>query len=189
MIRPLVILTAALALGCAGVQMPEPPSLAVGQRVRVTTPAIPDRRLTGTVVAMGDEALTLQGDEGPPVEVVLADVTSLSIQAGRRTRAKEGMLMGLGLGLGSFIVIDAAEGGCSGGGSGGLTPVSCESARALGLVVLTGGGLLVGTLVGSAFRTDRWVEQPLPLNVGLRLREGQVTLGWLVPVGTRPPRR
>lgn len=176
-------LVAALSLGCAGGQGARPTGISPGQQVRLTIRDSVEHRLSGTIVGVREGDFTVEPDSGEPLQVPLDAVTALAIKVGRKRNAGRGALIGLGVGLVGFVAIDAAEGGCS------SDEPLCDAGRAVGFVVLSGGGLLLGTLVGLAVETDQWQELSLPLSLGMRQRDGGITLGWSVALSRHKVRQ
>ncbi len=128
------------------------------------------QQYVGTLVNW--DADTLVMESGNIFALPLESVTTLEVSAGRRSQT------GLGAGIGALIgaVIGAVGGaaGCTGGGF--VSPGGCAFAGGL---VFGIGGALLGAVVGTATKTDRWVAVPLDrlrVSVGPQ-RDGRFGLG------------
>jgi hypothetical protein len=156
-----MILSSALAatpLRAEGAGQTDERELWIGSHVRVLPLGQTGKRLIGNVVAVDAESIQIQqGNALEPRVVRVPTWTILKIEAlrGRRRAAREGAIIGfvpmalLG-GLFAFVMSD-----CDG----------CVEERHLGVIpagaAISGavGGLL-GAAIGSAGKTDRWVEIP-----------------------------
>jgi hypothetical protein len=122
-----------------------------GDRVRLILRAPDNRRLTGIVLA-GDDTVSLKVQARDQTLVIPAgDLAGLSVSRGSYGHAKEGGL------IGSLV-----------GGLVGLIAVVPESdtwagvERAAGFMVGSLIGVVSGSLIGSAVRTEVWSEVPAP---------------------------
>ena len=143
-------------------------SLTPGARVRVTAPEAALNRQPGQLLWLDSDSLVFEGasldlgarDPAPQRWVVPRDViTGLERSLGTRGHTARGLLIGTGLGLAIGLgVTDFGRSSsiCAGSGDYG---VLC----ALTIVAPTAGGAVLGALLGSAARTERWeAVPPLP---------------------------
>jgi hypothetical protein len=173
--RPIGALLLALGVAAEPVWADEPSAVAApapGSRVRFDTRV--EGRRTATVVEAGGEALVvrLAGKE-TVVRVALADMTSLEVSTGRRTRAREGAIVG--------FVPGAFFGGLFGVYAGCYETSDCYWApyAALGAFIVGSLTGLVGAAIGALFKTDRWEPVSTP-RAQLRLAptgQGGVAIG------------
>ena len=162
-------LTACLALVLA-----TPPAIAQGEdsaaagpllegdRVRFEAPSMGPKRVVGQVLATREDCLRLRLEDGREVEVSLADIRQLEVGRGLRSKTVEGAAIGALTGasvlLGALIadrgVCDEDLGGC----------------KAYGTVAVVGAisGTLLGALIGSQVKTDRWKRVPQRQRATLR---------------------
>jgi hypothetical protein len=178
-IRVNVITTALLSGALAAVQplsAQQPPSLAPGQRVRITAPSAGLNRTAGTVWAVRGRQIILEPDSPRPawgrsgfqadsldVAVSLDSVRALEVSVGRHGHAGVGAVIGAAI-VGTGFGISA----------GSCTGFLCPSP---GAVAAVGGflGGLIGGLVGSGIVTDDWSNVPL----------GGARIGLIAPRGRR----
>ena len=112
------------------------------------------RALVGTVVAFEADSLMVQ--RGTDTwRLSLASLTRLEMSQGRRSHA------GLGAGIG--LLVGAGVGAVIGSGCDlTVVPVSSEAGCiAVGVALVGGAGALLGAVIGSHTRTERWAEVPL----------------------------
>jgi len=149
----LAILASNVAVDLAAQQTA--PALKLGDRVRVLVPTTEEPYL-GTIQALGSDTLLLaiEGDRDPLV-LSLADMTSLELSRGVKSRWATGAALGAGtLGLIGFAVDCTTSdeesmvwgGGC---GDGKYT------------LILGAAGAVIGGLIGSTVKVERWEEIPL----------------------------
>ncbi len=127
--------------------------LATGQRVRVTAPTISNVPIVGAFAHMNADTFLVE-THGDTSRVPRAAVTRLDVSMGQKSNAGKGALFG-GL-LGGGIADLGTSGTCAlvGAGGGGLA------------------GLLLGVLIGSASKSDRWGSASVDrLRVSLMPRE------------------
>jgi hypothetical protein len=158
--------------GCVTSGVIQPTPLRVGQEVRLEAEGTAGERLEGTVVAIQEDVLTLQ--QAAPIRqatLPLEAVRYLAIKTGRERHVGAGALIGLGAGMVFSLAIDAAEGG----GGGGY--------RTAGIAIVSGSGLVLGTLLGLMIQTDRWEEQPVPPRLEQGSSNAAVSLQWSLPLG------
>ncbi len=134
----------------------EPPSVKVGDRVRVTAPDL--RRREGTVQLLTTDSLVMRPEYGAPhrLAIPLASITSLELSTPGGSRAGQGALIGLALGGvgGAF----AAAAACP---SDQFLKASAGACAIGGAVIVGAGGALVGAIVGAMITGTRWEEVPL----------------------------
>jgi hypothetical protein len=130
----------------------ERPSVETGTRIRITAPAAGLEQRIGRLTAIGREALEFEPEgQLQSWTVPIASVTRLEVGRGRKSNSYWGAVIGAGAGLvwATFRAIEECPG-----------PL-CEEQVALGSMLCTGGGAIIGSVIGLAIRTDRWEEVPL----------------------------
>ena len=129
----------------------EVPHVSLGDRVRLSAPAIAAGPIVGTVISRGEDTLTLAvvGRE-TPLGVPLGGVQSLDISHGQHSHA----LAGLGIGVGFGLILGAIDGANS---QDSYLCSDSGTCAALGAVSWGLTGLLIGALV----RSERWERVPL----------------------------
>lgn len=133
------------------------PALLAGQRVRITTAGTSQARTTGRIETV-DRAAIVVRDDDRAVTIGRPEVSRLEVVSGTRGHARTGALIGGGIMLGSGIVGTLAVAEETDG-----TPGDGVAVGAMVLVTLVAVPVMagVGALIGSMFRSDRWVEVPL----------------------------
>jgi hypothetical protein len=128
-----------------------------GTRIRIDAPGVVSHNFVGTILLPPTDSLLLSNENGPPVTVRPAHITSLEVSRGRSGRdgAVRGLILGapLGLTLGLLVARDP-ERICS--------DSICSSKRnrygpAAATLIGAGVGLVAGALVGR----ERWAHLPL----------------------------
>jgi hypothetical protein len=153
------LVLAALLLGARAGPAAEPLPVAppaAGERVRFQAAAFGTGHRTGTVVSTDTDALLVTIAPGAdPVRVPLADFERLEVARGRRGHFWTGAIIGLV--PGAFL--GAAFGWYAGCDDQGADCSAYSSALAGGAVI-GAGTALVGGLIGTLVKTDRW--EPVP---------------------------
>ncbi len=126
------------------------PSIEAGARIRITAPYLSDRPIEGTFEAVRDTFFVFRrGQATETTELRLSQIKRLEVVQGNRTN------------VGGGAAIGALIGGLAGAAVGlGIRGAAGDVQEDLPLItgaIGAGGGLLVGTLLGSLKR-DRWVE-------------------------------
>src|SRR5437773_2749266 len=132
----------------------ERPVLKSGDRVRIIAPSVSRAPFVGTLVTLRTDSLVVQ-DGANVWRLSLASLTRLDISQGLTSHAGRGAGIGLLVGAGVGAVIGS---GCD------LTvvPVSSEAGCiAVGVALVGGAGALLGAVIGSHTRTERWAAVPL----------------------------
>jgi hypothetical protein len=148
------ILPVILALASVGDAAAQQPSLAPGQRVRVTIPALGLERHADTFVALRNDSIVLDS-----VTCALSNLTRLDRYRGRGRKTWKGALIGAGSGVALGALIGLARGGTLDMGAWGKirgVGVMAVFAAAFGET-----GAVVGLIVGSTLKGDRWQRVPL----------------------------
>jgi hypothetical protein len=132
------------------------PPVEAGSRVRVSLVGPDSRRVTGDVVAVGSDALSLVPGHGRDTTAVsFRSISRLELSRGRRS-VSSGMLLGgvIGAGLGAAGALAWAASSCfsNSTSSSGHCPTGGTAA---GIVI---GGGAVGAVVGALVRPERWVR-------------------------------
>ena len=133
-----------------------PPPVEAGSRVRVSLAGPEGRRVTGDVVAVGSDALSLVPGHGRDTTAVsFRSISRLELSRGRRS-VGSGMLLGgvIGAGLGGTGALVWVASSCfrSSTSTGGNCPTGGAAA---GIIIGSGA---VGALVGTLVRPERWVR-------------------------------
>jgi hypothetical protein len=146
----------------------EPGTLAVGSRVRVTSPEVGPQPLVGLIVALPPGAVVVSGEGGAQSRVTLGSASSLEVSAGRKSRAGRGAMIGAAVGAMTGILINV--------GDYNTDEPNTLAVSAVGAV----SGAALGALVGLVFRTDDWRPAkahavsagigPIPRGAALSLR-------------------
>ena len=110
--RTAQIATMALALQVAApclLRGQELPSLGAGAHVRITAPTAFKGTLEGYVKAVRNDSIDLQSENHATVSVPKAAITNLEVAFGNRGHARQGALIGAGIGLLPGIVTCSGE--------------------------------------------------------------------------------
>lgn len=131
-------------LACLSVPLyaADDPGLHPGDRIRYSTRPGRDEARVGTLVELTGTTLTVDRPDGPET-LSLAALTRLEVARGHHRRTAEGIVLGTGAG---FLVGTAAYSNSEEGSLGQLATTVC--------------GFLVGALIGTALKVDRWKEVP-----------------------------
>ncbi|HET8712513.1 MAG TPA: hypothetical protein VFM23_02390 [Gemmatimonadales bacterium] len=157
--------------------------LTPGARIRFDAPSVGDR-LMGTLVSWEADTLTVSVDgDAPGLALMVAtdSVTRMEVRGERRMT-----LEGLGLGVlaGALVALAADPDWVD--EDGNCTTVACIAYEVspnldTRLGVLGGVGALLGIIVGSETKTERWTSVPLQrLQIG-PTREGGLAFGMRIP--------
>lgn len=178
----LVGLLSVLMAGPASAGEPRGPE--PGERVRVTAaaPGLFQGIMTGTLLKMGPETLTLVDPKGGAVtELPLGSIYRLEVSQGRRRKTRAGLLIGAAVGLAFGAMMYTDKSLACGDPS---TPRPCTSDEKTGLAAFTvavfAGG---GAFWGHKKVTEEWRDTTVPrLKVSVRPEHGgggvAVTLGF-----------
>ena len=146
----------------AAAQMATP--IAVGSRVRITAAPSGDKKLTGTVMSLSADTLTLrQGAETNYRAFGISDISQIEVSTGTRTRKAKGALVGSLVGAASGALL-----------AGALykKPPPCDficlyppDTRGDEMLIAGVAGALSGALLGSligARPVDTWTPATIP---------------------------
>lgn len=150
---PAILLVAPI---CAATAQERTPLLEPGQRVRVTAVDSGVRNRVGTLRVLKPDSIVLEDGLMLPV----ASVTKLEVSRGQQSHAVQGAVIAGGIG----VIIGSLGGAKNCAESSGWTddPVGdCLTVSILAATALGGGGAVIGAVVGSLIKTDRWEEVPL----------------------------
>ena len=138
----------------------EPPPVKVGDRVRVTVPDMGVRNRDGTLQLLDADSLVMRPNGGPSRLVIpLASLTRFEVHRGEKSQTGKGAGIGFAIGaVGGIVFGVAASEGLKGSRTGICDEGCIPAAVAVGVVGFGGVGALLGALVGSSFKTDRWEE-------------------------------
>ena len=140
---------------------------AVGERVRITTPAQHGQyRYVGSVVGVQGDSLLLQtSGVASPSPVAFGDIRTLEVSLGSHGNVRRGLLYGSVIGAGVGVVLGAAtyeKPDCAGATwfCGDAAPHRTATAVAGGVVGALA-GVVVGGIWGAAHPSERWVRRAL----------------------------
>jgi hypothetical protein len=147
------------------------PPVQEGARVRFTV--LESRAFwIGNVLPSAPDSFAVEYPSGDVFTVPLGQLESLKMSGGTRTRRLEGALLGTLLGVGWGLLIEKDKpttryDNCRSAGEGpfGWLPI-CDVTHQDRQYAKAGGlggfaGAVIGAVVGSAFKTERWVSIPL----------------------------
>lgn len=138
--------------------------VAVGERVRITTPSQrgPYRYVGGVAEVRGDTLMVQTGDAAAPRPVAIADISKLEVSRGKHGNGRRGMLYGTLIGAGVGTIAGAAsykKPDCAG------STWFCDTGRGADAFAggLVGGviGFAIGGIWGATHSSERWVPRTL----------------------------
>ena len=150
-----LLLTASPAGRCD----PDAGALAVGERVRIQAAALGAKPVTGSIVALDAQGLTVKSDARPePVRIARTDIARLELSAGPGSRIPGAAIGALAGGLLGALAVSRSGG----------THIHSADQAAIALGAVLGGGIGAAVPPG-----ERWREAPLPARrVSFVLRPG-----------------
>ena len=174
-------------------QTPEDTTVVRGTRVRITAAALA-RPMIGTLEGRGLDSLVWRPEQDERlVSLPLKSVQRLEISQGRRADTWRGALIGalVGIAAGTVVGLAAGSDDCPRTGLAAFGAVDCFTrgeAAAGGAAVGAIGGGVIGLLIGSSRKSERWrTVSPARLHVGWqRDQPGIVTL--MIAIPTREER-
>lgn len=134
-----------------------------GDRVRLEAPSLGPKRVVGQVLATREDGLRLRLEDGREVEVTVADIRQLEVARGLRSKTAEGAAIGALTGAAVLLGALIADRGVCDEDLGG-----CKAYRTVAVIGAIPGTLL-GALIGSQIKTDRWERVPLHQRTTLRI--------------------
>jgi len=159
---------------CLALALATPPAIALGEdgaagpllegdRVRLEAPSMGPKRVVGQVLATREDRLRLRLEDGREAEVTLADIRRLEVARGLRSETVEGAAIGALAGAAVLLGVLIADRGVCDEDLGGC--------RAYGTVAWIGAipGTLLGAVIGSQVKTDRWERVPQHQRATLRI--------------------
>lgn len=139
-------------------------TLAVGARVRVTSPSDDLNKHVATVIEVRGDSVVVAGRTGSRT-IGLSNVTALEVSTGTRNRVMRDGLIGFGAGAPLGVAF-------------GASAKDVELA-ALEAVVFGAVGLMTGAIIGAFDRADRWERASLPVRASIGpSRSGGVSLNF-----------
>ena len=163
-VRVAMLIILALALGDGVAAAQALPDLQTGTRVRIRAPNIVDGQLTGKITSRTAEAVVVAGEHGAEYTVPFAALSELNVSRGvSHTRgALKGAMWGGGIGLGVGLVFAAVPNSERKSQSGfGLGPPTVAE----GILLSTGGGLVIGAGLGAISGSEQWERLHLPASM------------------------
>ena len=164
-----ILAVLAVALYLPVVADGQTPTVAPGARIRVTAPSRDLERHVTTVLEVRDDSVVV-GASGNSRALELASITALDISAGTRRQTAKGAMLGLAIGVVTGALIGAAsyeecvpESFLDCFGASG----SREEEATLGAALFGGAGLVIGAIVGTLNRTDRWTAVNIPVQLAV----------------------
>jgi hypothetical protein len=155
----------------SGAAVVETPTLAPGQRVRVTASSPAFTGMTvGKLVKIGPDSLTLVDVErGSVMELALNSVSRIEVGTLHR-QTRKGALIGLAVGAVFTIAIFASDEAVC--GPYGNSPCSTED-NVLMSAFSVAASVGIGAWWGHSKKSEKWLEAPLPgVKVGVRPERG-----------------
>lgn len=166
--------TLAFPLGAPAAQ--EPPTLAPGTRVRVTSQ---DGRAVGTLESIDSASIVVRRQNGRLANLSRGPGTRVDVSAGPGTCSPGHR--------GTCVLVGFLGGAALGFGVGALAVSSCDDVLcALYYFLTVPAGAVVGTLVGAVVGGEHWNRAELPVRVSLAPGvPGAMQPGRAVRVGVR----
>ena len=132
------------------------PAISAGTRVRVDAPGIVTDHFVGTLLFPASDSLLLARDDGPPVTIRSAQITSLEVSRGKsRARgAVMGLLVGAPIGVAVGMLFSREPEVVI---NGSPRKNQQNDTRDMGMA-----GAGIGLIIGGAIGRERWVRLPLP---------------------------
>ena len=124
----------------------------IGDRMRITTQH--RQEIIGQIKSLDNTSLTILTDYSRELGIAYAEMVQLQRSHGVRSHYKKGAVIGLGIGglagILGYECNEIAHYRCNGSGRTAVT------------LILSGGGALLGLIVGAAIRTERWERVDIP---------------------------
>ena len=136
-----------------------------GVRTRIRAPHSINGRVTGTVIGLTGDSLSIAMESGVPVHLPLSAIASADISRGRsRSKgATKGALWGGGVGLLSGLFSDSS--------------MNDEASRNEMVAAVVMSGAVSGAVIGALVQSERWERLELPVRTSLiRTRGGPVAV-------------
>ena len=125
--------------------------LAIGSRVRVTSPESGAQPLVGRIVALEPNAVVVIGEGSPaPTRVPVAPPTSFEVSGGRKSQAARGAMLGAAVGALPGVLMTFGDYNTD---KGNPAAISLAGAAA---------GAALGSLIGLALKSEQWRPARLP---------------------------
>lgn len=153
------------------------PELAVGARVRVTSPRHHFNRDVATVTELRGDSIVLMSKMGTRA-VALSNVTALEVSMGTRNQVMRNGLIGLGVGaLAGLATGLAAEDECR-DTLVCVAPAGAGEFMAVGALAFGGAGFVVGAITGLFTRSDRWAPATPPARATVGITRTGASIGF-----------
>jgi hypothetical protein len=170
-------LVAAVLVFCSTIALPsESDVVAVGSRVRVSTPEAGPVPLIGGVVGLEPDAIVVQGEGSQaPRRIPLGPTTSVEISGGRRSKAGRGAVLGAAVGAMPGLLMTFGD-------------YNSDPTYSPGAVAAVGAaaGAALGAAVGCALKSERWLPAEVPsVTAGVVPLRGGVGFSMRVAWGNR----
>jgi hypothetical protein len=162
LIRRCSLVVLLLSVGAVGVMaqertVPEDqgvPVVVPGARVRVTSAGVPGGRVTGRLVGLDADKLTILDSREQQASLPIEQVVKLEKSVSRRSRWPEGAVVGAL----AFLAATCSTYDCG------------DSDSVQGMVIVGSVGAGLGALVGRLFHSEKWRDLPLsPRRVAVTL--------------------
>ena len=152
-------------------------TLAVGSRVRVTTPLAGTGPLIGTVVGIEPDAVSVRGgSSGSALRIPVTPATTLEVSGGKRSRAGRGAMLGAAVGVMPGLLMTFGDYNTDDGSPGAVAALGAAA------------GAAVGAAVGWALRSEQWLPAEMPsVAAGIAPLRGGATFSLRVAWGKRQP--
>jgi hypothetical protein len=139
----------------AGLRAEGPGTLAVGSRVRVTSPETGAQPLIGQVVALEPGAVVVIGEGGTGQKrVPIVPTTTLEVSTGKKSRATNGAIVGAAVGAAPGLFMTFGDYNTDKGSPAAVSLVGAVA------------GAAIGSLVGLVFKSENWVPADVPVVTG-----------------------
>ena len=125
--------------------------LAIGSRVRVTSPEAAAQPLVGRIVALEPDAVVVlaEGDHSQ-TRVPVTSSTSLEVSGGRKSQAARGAMLGAAIGALPGVLMTFGDYNTD---KGNPAAISLAGATA---------GAALGSLIGLALKSEQWLPARMP---------------------------
>jgi hypothetical protein len=142
----------------------DPIALAPGARVRVQQGP---ETLTGTLVSSDGAGLVVVTDKSDTVPAPLGSITTVEMSTGKRSHARMGAVIGLGMGFVTGIVVSMAAPAPQPILVASSTSASSDNWTAGAGVAGAVLGAGIGAIVGAVTRSEKWAPA-VPPTIGIR---------------------
>lgn len=141
-----------------------------GSWVRLEAPGFSALRLVGRVSDLDQDTLVLRlAGSRSALSIPLSDIENVKVRTGQRSN----WLLGGAVGFVFFGALGAAIGAAEADRLPSFGEPSRSEAAAAGAIIGAVAGFGIGAVIGSRFKSDRWVRAQLPAHPPLALSFGK----------------